>query len=298
MFGYVRTDTPYLYIKDKTLYEAMYCGVCKGIGEVCGQTARIGLSYDVTFLSVILHNILGEDVRIEKSHCLTHCIRYKMMADVDELTRKLGALNVLLAYYKYTDDIMDEGKGRGKRFLFKKGYKRAKKAYPEIEKTVRENLAKQEEVESAKVDSIDRAADATATILAQFSSYALGEKASEYTYNLFYLVGKWIYLIDALDDYDKDKKKGAYNPFLLAYGAECKTALLEGKMGEEVRFAFHAIFHDIRENLKEIPFHFNHDLTDNILLRGLPMMTKNVMKGNGCKGCKTDRKAEKEDTTI
>ena len=295
MFGYVRTDTPYLYIKDKTLYEAMYCGVCKGIAEVCGHTARFGLSYDITFLSVIMHNILGEDVHIQKSHCLTHCIRFKMMADVDELTRKLGALNTLLAYYKYTDDIMDEGKGHGKRYLFKKGYKRVKKAYPEIEKIVRENLAKQEEVEKAKVASIDRAADATAKMLAQFSAYALGEKSSEHTYALFYALGKWIYLIDALDDYDKDKKKGAYNPFLLAYGAECKAALLEGKSGEEVQFAFHAIFYDIREHLAEIPFRFNHDLSDNILLRGLPMTTKNVMRG--CH-CKKDRKTEKENTNL
>ncbi len=295
MFGYVRTDTPYLYIKDKTLYEAMYCGVCKGIAQVCGQTARFGLSYDITFLSVIMHNILGEDVHVEKGHCLTHCIRSKMMADVDELTRKLGALNTLLAYYKYTDDIVDEGKGRGKRFLFKKGYKRAKKAYPEIEKIVRENLAEQEKLEKAKVDSIDRSADATAKILAQFSDYALGDKKSEYTYNLFYAVGKWIYLIDALDDYDKDKKQGAYNPFILAYNAACKDELLTGTSGEEVRFAFHAIFYDIRENLAEIPFCFNHDLSDNILLRGLPMMTKHVMQG--C-ACKKDRKDEKEDTTI
>ena len=53
MFGYVRADFPYLFIKDETLYRAMYCGVCKGIGQVCGHTARIGLSYDTTFLSII-----------------------------------------------------------------------------------------------------------------------------------------------------------------------------------------------------------------------------------------------------
>ncbi|MBQ7924299.1 MAG: hypothetical protein IJ329_03230 [Clostridia bacterium] len=295
MFGYVHTDTPYLYIKDKTLYEAMYCGVCKGIAEVCGHAARFALSYDVTFLSVILHNILGEDVRIEKSHCMTHCIRSKMMAKTDELTRKLGALNTLLAYYKYTDDIMDEGKGRGKRFLFKKGYKRAKKAYPEIEDIVKKNLAKQEEVEKTQTDSIDRAADSTAKMLAQFADYALGDKASEHTYNLFYAVGKWIYLIDALDDYEKDIKKGAYNPFYLAYGADSRCALLKGKSGEEVQFAFHAIFYDIRESLAEIPFRFNHDLSDNILLRGLPKITKNVM--SGCY-CQKDRKRETEDTNM
>ncbi len=287
MFGYVQTDTPYLFIKDDILYRAMYCGLCKGIAEVCGHSARMGLSYDVTFLSVMLHNLAGQDVKIEKSHCLTHCIRSHQMAEADELTRKLGALNTTLVYFKYTDDIVDGDKGRGKRLWFARGYKRAKKKYPEIERIVRENLAEQEKVEASKTDSMDRAADCTAKMLEAFSDYALGEKANEYTKKLFYSVGKWIYLIDALDDYDKDLKKGAYNPFLQAYGgdAKCKTELMQGKSGEEVRFAFHAIFYDIRECLFHLHFHFNRDLTDNILLRGLPMATQKIMNGE-CANCK------------
>lgn len=295
MFGYIRTDTPYLYIKDDALYRAMYCGVCKGIAEVCGHRARMGLSYDVTFLSVIMHNIRGEDITIKKQHCLTHCIRSRMMAEVDELTRLLGALNTALVYYKYTDDINDGDKGRGKRLWFKKGFKRVKKNYPEIERIVRENMSAQEKTEKAKTDSLDRAADATANMLAEFSDYALGEKASVYTRNLFYAVGKWIYLIDALDDYDKDKKKCAYNPFVLAYGAESRQALLSGEKGEEVRYVFNALFFDIRENLANIPFRFNRDLSDNILLRGLPTMTKKVMDGCACKK-KQDKSRQKADT--
>ena len=290
MFGYVRTDTPYLYIKDDRLYRAMYCGVCKGIAETSGNAARMGLSYDVTFLSVILHNILGVDVKIEKQHCLTHCIRTRDMAEVDELTRQLGALNTILVYYKYTDDIQDGDKGRGKRLWFKKGFKRASKKYPEIARIVRDNLALQEQAEKAKTDSVDRAADATANMLAEFCDYALGEKKSVYTHNLFYAVGKWIYLIDALDDYDKDKKKGAYNPFLLAYQAECKKSLMEGKHAEEIAFIFRSLFYDIGENLSQIPFHFNRDLSDNILLRGLPMMTKRIMEGKTCDGKCKDKK--------
>ena len=296
MFGYVRAEMPYLYIKDEKLYQAMYCGVCKGIKQACGQASRLGLTYDVTFLSVIMHNILGLDVKIEKSHCLTHCVRSKLMADTDDLTRRLGALNTLLAYYKYTDDIADEGKGKGKRLVFKKGYKRAKKTYPELEKIVKDNLAKQQEIERARVDSIDRASDSTAKMLAQVSDYLLGDKATEFTRNLFYAVGKWVYLIDALDDYDKDVKAGAYNPFILAYNAENKRALLDGKDGEDVRFAFHAIFYDIRENLAQIKFHFNHDLSDNILLRGLPATTKKVMDGCACG--KKDRKEETVNTNL
>ena len=287
MFGYVRADTPYLFIKDDALYRAMYCGVCKGIGEVCGQSARIGLSYDITFLSVLLHNIAGVDVEIEKQHCLTHCIRSRMMANVDEITRKLGALNTLLAYYKYTDDIADGDGGRGKRLFFKKGFKRAKKRYPELEKIVRENLQEQEKTEKAKVDSVDRAADATAVMIASACDYILEDKATKYTHDLCYAVGKWIYLIDALDDYDKDKKKGAYNPFVLSYGEESRETLLAGKYGDEVRYVFHAVFFDIRENLSQIAFKFNRDLSDNILLRGLPMVTKRVMEGKNCK-CKKE----------
>ncbi len=296
MFGYVRADTPYLYIKDEQLYRAMYCGVCKGIAEVCGQTARMGLSYDITFFSVLMHNILGEDVKIEKQHCLTHCIRARQMAEVDELTRQLGALNTFLVYYKYTDDIEDGDRGRGKRLWFKRGFKRAKKRYPEIEKIVRESLQAQAAVEKAKTDSVDRAADGTATMLAQFSDYALGEKRSSYTRNLFYAIGKWIYLIDALDDYDKDVKKGAYNPFVLAYKAACQRELLTGKDGAEVAFVFQSLFYDIGENLAQIPFKFNRDLSDNILLRGLPMMTKRIMEGKNCNGVCKDKSKKKKDT--
>ena len=298
MFGYVRTDTPYLFIKDDKLYRAMYCGVCKGISEVCGQTARMGLSYDVTFLSVLLHNLAGVDVKIEKSHCLTHCIRARQMAEVDEITRRLGALNTALVYFKYTDDIADGDRGRGKRLWFKKGYRQVQKKYPEIARIVRENMQAQEKVEQAKTDSIDRAADATATMLAEFSDYVLEEKKTEFSHNLCYAIGKWIYLIDALDDYDKDKKKGAYNPFLLAYGAESRTALLQGEQGAEVRFVFNAIFFDIRENLSRLTFHFNRDLSDNILLRGLPMMTRRIMDGCGASGkCKKEDKTSKTTET-
>jgi DNA mismatch repair protein MutS2 len=75
------------------------------------------------------------------------------MAEVDELTCKLGALNTVLAYYKYTDDIEDGDKGRGKRLWFKQGYKRAKKAYPEIEKLIREYMLSQSKIEKAKTEA-------------------------------------------------------------------------------------------------------------------------------------------------
>ena len=219
------------------------------------------------------------------------------MAEVDELTRKIAAFNTVLVYYKAADDVADGDHGRAKRLWFSAGLKKAKKKYPVIEKIVRTNLQTQAQVEQVGTPSLDGAADATAKMLADFSDYALGEYGSVYTRNLFYAIGKWIYLIDALDDYDKDLKKGAYNPFCLAYQAKSRKALLAGDKGDEIRFAFNAIFYDVRENLSHISFRFNRDLTDNILLRGLPTVTKRIMDGCNCAGKKprAARKAEKKE---
>ena len=106
-----------------------------------------------------------------------------------------------------------------------------------------------------------------------------------------YNMGKWIYLIDALDDYDKDKKKGAFNAFCLAFQAPCLRELTQGEQGKEIEFVFHSIFFDIRENLSHISFHFNRDLSDNILIRGLPAATKRVLQGD-CKSCKKKEKVQ------
>ena len=278
MFGYVRYDLPNLYVKDFMLYKAMYCGLCKGIKQSCGNAARMGLTYDVAFLSALLHNIAGIDVTIEQAGCVQNALKKRPIARVDELTRELGALNTVLLYYKLSDDVLDEGKGGGKRLFFRRGFKRAKKQYPELVQIIDAFMKEQAKTEREKVASLDRAADPTACMMRALSNYFLKDKKSEATEQLFYMLGKWVYLIDALDDYEKDAKKNRYNPFVLSYGKMTRQELLE-KQGEDVHFLFDTLFYVLRENLEKIPFAFNRDLTDNVLLLGLPAETARVMKG-------------------
>ena len=284
MFGYVRYDYPNLYIKDFMLYKAMYCGLCKGIKEACGNAARMGLTYDMAFLSALLHNIAGIDVKIEQSHCVQHSLKKRPMACVDELTKKLGALNTVLLYYKLNDDVADEGKSRGKRLWFKNGFNRAKKQYPDIVQIVDAFMREQSKAEKEQVASLDRAADPTANMMKALSDHLLQDKKSEATGQLFYLLGKWVYLIDALDDYEKDAKKNRYNPFVLSYGKMTRGELMQ-KEGEDIHFLFDTLFYLLRDNLEKIPFAFNRDLTDNIILLGLPAETARVMKGEKCQKC-------------
>lgn len=278
MFGYIRYDLPNLFVKDLTLYKAMYCGLCKGIAAACGQTARIGLTYDVTFLSVLLHNIAGIDVKIEHQNCFEHMVKKRPIAVVDELTRQLGALNTVLVYYKLTDDVADGDHGKARRVWFRRGMKKAKRDYPEMVSLVERYMIEQEKTERERTASLDIAAEPSACLMRDLSRFLLSDKATDHTDGLFYTLGKWIYLIDALDDIDKDQKKGSYNPFILSYPNLSKKQLVQ-KYGDDITFLFDTLFYGLREHLEQIEFHFNRDLSDNVLLRGLPLETRRVIKG-------------------
>ncbi len=278
MFGYVRYDYPNLFVKDVMLYQSAYCGLCKGIARASGQAARLGLSYDMAFLSVLLHNIMGVDFRIEKQNCFEHAVKKRPIAAVDPLTEELGALNTVLCYYKLTDDIEDAGKGGGKRLWFRAGFKRAKKKYPSLVSLVETYMAEQRRAEREKIASPEMAAEPSACMLQSLSEHFLADMGTSDTLGLFHELGKWIYLVDALDDYDKDLEKGNYNPFALAYGAPSKEALIAAA-GADIAFLFDTTFYAMREHLAGVTFHFNRDLTDNVILRGIPLETQRVMRG-------------------
>jgi hypothetical protein len=121
----------------------------------------------------------------------------------------------------------------------------------------------------------------TRSLVSRLKAYASVETRPEF------LAG----LIDAVDDYDKDLKKKAYNPFRLAYGAACKRELVE-KNSADLQFLFGTLFSDIQEKLQATEMGFNRDLIDNVLLRGLPAETCRVLSDGCCNGC--DNKKNKK----
>lgn len=289
MFGYISPDTPYLFKKDETLYNAMYCGLCKSIGRGCGQCARTALTYDMAFVSALVHNILGEDVKIEKKRCAVHWIRRRPMAEPDGLTVMLGCANTALAYYKLCDDKRDGEKRAALRHFYKRGFRKAKKLHPAIVDIIGKQTDRQAELEKRGCAIIDEAAEPTAEMMRSLSRYVLGEAATPSTDELFYAIGKWVYIIDALDDFEKDVKKGRYNVILNTYGQKDRNKVIE-EHGEELKFILDNIFADMREGLCGIKFNFNHDLTDNIILRGIPLKSRRIFYGKcGEKGVQNEQ---------
>lgn len=290
MFGYINPDAPYLFVKDEKLYKAVYCGMCKSIGEGCGNMAKSALTYDMAFMSVLLHNIANCDVKVEKRRCALH-IKRRFMAKPDDISVLLGCVNTALAYYKLLDDKRDGDKKGLFAFIYRRGFKRTLKRHPVVADIIAESIDSQNKLEEEGCAVIDAACEPTAQMMKKLSDYALSDYATEDTGRLMYDLGKWVYLADALDDYDKDVKKGRYNVLHRAFGCDTKEEAVKAN-GEEINFIFNSLFADMRARLAGIKFYFNHDLTDNIILRGIPVKTRRLVYGK----CGEGKKKENEQT--
>lgn len=279
MFGYVKPNLPYLYNKDDTLYKSLYCGVCKSIGAHFGTAARFTLTYDVAFLSAVAHNIVGLDVTIKKERCVLHHIVKRPIAADDKLTEKLAAVNIILASYKVEDDIIDNKKGKTKKALLNKSFKKAKSRFPEIDGVVKNCYNELRKLEIAECGILDKVCEPFAEMLSKVSCIVLDSFSTEQTESFFYYLGKWIYLIDAFDDYDADIKKKQYNPFRLAYNKESAKELITAH-GKELAFVFEDCIVQMQNCFNNIRFTFNTDLIYNIVFRGLADTVNKITEKN------------------
>lgn len=297
MFGYIKPDEYNLYVKDVALYKALYCGLCKAIGKETNTIGRLTVSYDLTFLSALLHNTEGIDISVKKEHCVAHPLSKRPIAGVDDLMRSLAAMNVVLAYGKLIDDGVDERKNGGKRIFLSGAYKKATEDYPEFDKIVKEEYVRLSALEKKGETAIDVVCDPFGSMVERLVRSLPLKNPSEALFSLCYGVGKWIYLADALDDFEKDRKKGLYNPFVAAYPGATTYAELFSAAKDEMMTLFASTLSGVGENFARLELKFNSDLISNVVYKGMPLKTKQLFeKGeNDDKSVRDSRHRRKRD---
>ena len=107
MFGYVVVNPKALEEPRRDRYRAFYCGLCRTLGERYGLPARLALTYDMTFLILLLGSLYEPEERADSCRCLPHPAR-RHACVTTRFTGYAAALNVLLAYYNCEDDWHDE----------------------------------------------------------------------------------------------------------------------------------------------------------------------------------------------
>ena len=286
MFGYVKTDRGELRIREYEYYRASYCGLCRAMGKCTGQCSRLLLSYDFAFLANVRMLLCGTKPRFARRRCIAHPLRRRRMMEPDDQLCYCAAASAILAFEKCRDDVADERGlralgARVKCVLLYRMYAKAKKRVPALAVTVREHLDSLSAKEAEREASVDAVATIFARLLGDVVSYGLQGDAALLAHKIGFAVGRFIYILDALDDVQKDAKRGRFNPFLLVYGAPP-----DEQERASIRDALIAGLFELESALDLLPDGADpapREILNNILYLGMPQTMDKVLGGGAHK---------------
>lgn len=298
MFGYVRPLIGDLRVSEYNYYKAAYCGVCRSMGNECGACSRLCLSYDLTFLSLLLCAVRGEKNDMQTKRCPANRLAKRNMLVGSDSVDYSAAVCGALAAYGFRDGVQDEqglrrfgasvGASVSKAWISKVSAK-----YPGLCEGIEQRLnalyeAEKEAEKAPEGLSLDLLADRFGAVLAFVCSFPFAKEGTDadtagkraICSNVGLHVGRWIYCIDAIDDLKEDEKRGRFNPFLLAYGkaefSDEEKLTLRCLLGGEAGAAALAL--DLCEHYEGASAE-PMNIVENILKLGMPQTAAEVISG-------------------
>lgn len=212
MFGYVIPNQQELKLREYDLYRSYYCGFCRCLRDHYGFLGQLTLSYDMTFLIMLLCDLYDVEDTVGETKCIAHPF-IKHPTRINKITNYAADMNLILSYYSCLDDWEDERKLHKKALsvLLKGGADKAGIAYGKKAALIKDRLDRLHIAETEGSTDIDRVAGYFGDIMAEL--FAIYEDEWESTLRqVGFFLGKFIYIMDAYDDYEKDIEKGNYNP--------------------------------------------------------------------------------------
>jgi len=278
VFGYVNIYKDELKVKDYNIYRSYYCGLCKKLGEEFSIRARLSLNYDFAFLALVLSSLSDGKEEIKYENCFIHPLTKRPVLKSDDYLTYSAYMSIIVTYFKLKDDVSDNKNIKSFfAYLFFKGYfKKAKKKYPkkcEIIKTILEELNIKEKENCADIDEVS---DCFGRLLSEvFLKDGEDRALKEFSYQL----GRFIYIIDALDDIEKDIKSKNYNPFIKKYSYNNEDAKeFKKRVCSEYDLIVTLTLESIASAFELIDFKKNKTILQNIVYLGL-RKAKDKVKG-------------------
>ena len=220
MFGYLVAAPGDLTEAEYARYRACYCGLCRSIKERHGQLARMSLTYDMTFLVLLLGSLYEPEETGGEETCLPHPIEARAWWR-SEISAYAADMNVAMAYLKCLDDWEDDGNvgALAEAKLLQKPYEQIQTAYPRQCAVIRESMDALHALEKARCEEPDAAADSFGRLMSELLVYR-EDRWSETLRALGFSLGRFIYVMDACMDLDSDTIRSRYNPFRRYYGLD------------------------------------------------------------------------------
>lgn len=213
MFGYININRKELSPENFKIYQSYYCGLCHALKQNSGIKGQMFLNYDMTFLILLLTGLYELEDTEKEFVCPLHPGK-KKTERINDATRYAAEMNVLLAYHNLEDDWRDD-RAYVKHTIsqmIKKDYKKISEKYPRQAAALERYMEKLIACEKNKEYNLDLIAGLTGEMLGEIFAWKEDIWADELRCLGFYM-GKFIYLMDAYEDLDKDEKNKKHNPF-------------------------------------------------------------------------------------
>lgn len=267
MFGYVRANLADMTEQEQKRYRAVYCGLCRTLGRRHGLVSRMTLTYDMTFLCLLLSSLYEPEEERANLRCLPHPVKPHEYA-VSEVTEYAADMTVALAYHQCMDDWNDDKRidRKAMAMLLAKAYARVKALWPKQTEAIEQSLKELAQIEQRKEPVPDAAANSFGRLMAALfvmkEDYWCGAMRS-----FGMAMGRYIYLADAACDFDKDKKDGSYNPLVLI-----------DKQPEDVRDALKQSLGAASNVFEALPLVSDANILRNILYSGIWLAYNEAME--------------------
>lgn len=268
MFGYVVMNKPEIKFKDFDMYRSFYCGLCRELKERYGLSGQITLTYDMTFVILLLSGLYEPPTKKGSTRCIVHPVRRQPVRK-NAITEYAADMNIFLTYYKCKDDWNDERSILGFAFgkLLEGKEKKSEKLWSKKVQTIVSCLDELSALEKENATDIDRVSGCFGRIMAEIFAYR--EDVWEPTLRrMGFYFGKFIYLLDAYDDVEEDVKKGNYNPF-------SKDYIIKG-FDDRVKNMLMMMMAETCREFEKLPIIKYTDILRNILYSGVWCRFENV----------------------
>ena len=268
MFGYVVMNKPEIKFKDFDMYRSFYCGLCRELKERYGLSGQITLTYDMTFVILLLSGLYEPPTKKGLTRCIVHPVRRQPVRK-NAITEYAADMNIFLTYYKCRDDWNDERSIPGLAFgkLLERKEKKSEKLWSKKVQTIVSCLDELSELEKENATDIDRVSGCFGRIMAEIFAYR--EDVWEPTLRrMGFYFGKFIYLLDAYDDVEEDVKKENYNPF-------SKDYIIKG-FDDRVKSMLMMMMAETCREFEKLPIIKYTDILRNILYSGVWCRFENV----------------------
>ena len=220
MLGVMTIRKDEMKFREFDQYRGYYCGLCHSIGKRCGSVCRLALSYEMTFLAMLLTSLYEPDTTRKMRRCALHPVSKRLMI-ANQAIDYCADLSALISYYDLRDGWEDERRvdRLAESVLLKKAAMQAGERLPRQRDAVIRYVGELHEIEKNNDQNLDAAANLTGEMLAEL--YVMNEDVyAKDLRELGYYLGKFIYLCDSYEDIERDIRKKSYNPLIARYANE------------------------------------------------------------------------------